>query len=138
METNNWLEKLDKFLDTEEGRKSMTDWLNKMELEKQREIRWADRMHERIKGNIDESIEHLIKWYDSDKYRDREWKMGFEPRERLFWVLWDVAKKYGREATENEWDVWGNMFTGNIYIFGSYAIQIMHGQGSVIKIDKIS
>ena len=136
METNYW-DKLDKFLDSEKGRKHMTDWLNKMELEKQHELRWADRMYERIKDNIDESIEHLNKWYDSDKYRDREYKKGYEPREQLLWVLFHVAEDYGRECTEQEAEQYANMFTGEIYILGSYAIQVMHGQGSVIRIDKI-
>lgn len=138
METNKQLQLLDNFLNSEEGKQSMKEYFDKIELEKQHSARWADRMYERIKDNIDESIEHLLKWYDSDRYRDREYKMCYEPRERLLWVLLDVAEKYGRPATEDEWEVYGNMFTNGIYIFGSYAIQIMVGQGSAIRIDKMN
>lgn len=137
METNKQLQLLRDHLNSEEGKRSIKEYFDKIELIEQHDARWADRMYERIKDNIDESIEHLLKWYDSDRYRNREYKMGYEPRERLLWVLLDVAEKYGRRATEDEWDIYGNTFTGMIYIFGSYAIQVMIGQGSVIRIDKM-
>ena len=94
-------------------------------------------MWNRIKDDIDGSIEHLDNWYESDKYRDREYKMGFEPREKLFWVLLGVAEKYGSEVGD-EYEIYANPFTGEMYKLGSYIIQVMHGQGSVIVIDKIS
>ena len=137
METNKQLQILSDYLDSEEGKLHMKEYFEKIELREQHCARWADRMYERIKDNIDESIEHMLRWYESDRYRDREYEMCYEPRERLLWVLFDVAEKYGRPATEDEWETYGNMFTGALHIFGSYAIQVMVGQGSVIRIDKI-
>lgn len=134
---NERLQAMDKFLNSEEGKQHMLDYFAKLELEKQHNDRWVDRMYERIKDNIDESIEHMLNWYESSKYRDREYKKSYEPREPLLWVLLDVAKKYGRPATEDEWEIYGNIFTGIIYVLGSYTIQIMHGQGSVIGVNKI-
>lgn len=95
------------------------------------------RMWDRIKDDVDGSIEHLLNWYESDKYRNREYSMGFEPREELLWMLSDVAEIHGSRCTKEEIDIYANVFTGSIYKLGSYIIQVMHGQGSVIRIDKI-
>jgi hypothetical protein len=99
--------------------------------------RWRDRMWDRIKDNVDESIETILKWYESDRYRDREYKMGIEPREQLLWVLLDVATVYGSDPSEEELEMFENTFTGEIAKIGSYVIQSLYGQGSAIRIDKI-
>jgi hypothetical protein len=99
--------------------------------------RWRDRMWDRIKDNVDESIERILKWYESDRYRDREYKMGIEPREQLLWVLLDVATVYGSDPSEEELEMFENTFTGEIAKIGSYVIQSLYGQGSAIRIDKI-
>jgi hypothetical protein len=99
--------------------------------------RWRDRMWIRIKDNVDESIETILKWYECDRYRDREYKMGIEPREQLLWVLLEVAIVYGSEPSEEELETFENTFTGEIAKIGSYVIQSLYGQGSAIRIDKI-
>jgi len=129
--------KFKEFLDSPEGQKSLEDFANKINREAEHRDVWTDRMWNRIKDNIDGSIEHMLNWYESDKYRDREYKMGFEPREDLLWILFNVAVKYGRECTQEEADVYANMFTGEMFVIGSHVIQVMHGQGSVIRIDKL-
>jgi hypothetical protein len=131
------IDKLRDFLDSEEGKKSMDEYFEKLQREELHLQRWVDRVWNRIKDDIDGSIEHLLNWYESDKYRDREYKMGFEPREQLLWVLLDVAQKHGRLCTEKEVEIYANMFTGGMYGLGSYIIQVMNGQGSVVRIDKI-
>lgn len=128
------IKKLRDFLDSEEGKKSMEKFALKIQREDEHKERWIDRMWDRIKDDIDGSIEHMCDWYESDKYRGREYKMGYEPRERLLWVLFGCAGKYGKECTD---DSYANMFTGEMYYLGSYVIQIMHGQGSALRIDKI-
>lgn len=131
------VEKLKEFLDTPEGQESIERFVEEQLLRDLHRQRWRDRTWERIKDNIDASIEHLLNWYGSDKYRDREYKKGYEPREALLWVLLSVAETHGKECTEEEIEMYANMFTGEIYKLGSYVIQVMHGQGSVIGIDKI-
>jgi hypothetical protein len=79
----------------------------------------------------------MLKWYNSDTYRDREYSKGYQPREELLWVLFGVAETQGEECTDEEVDLYANTFTRSIYKLGSYAIQIMDGQGSIIAIDKI-
>jgi len=99
--------------------------------------RWIDRMWDRIKDNVDESIEIILKWYESDRYKDREYNMGIQPREQLLWVLLDVATVYGSDPSEEELEMFENTFTGEISKIGSYVIQSLYGQGSAIRIDKI-
>lgn len=131
------LEKLLEFLESEEGQKSLEKFAEKMQREEEHETRWKNRMWERINRDVDGSIARLLTWYDSDRYRDREFKLGYEPREKLLWVLLKVAEHHGSECSEEEIDAYANPFTGEMYKLGSYIIQVMHGQGSVIRINKL-
>lgn len=128
---------LAEYLDSEEGRKDMEKYVEKLAKDLAHTDRWVDRMWERIKEDIDGSIDHMLKWYNSDTYRDREYDKGYQPREELLWVLFGVAEIHGEECTDEEVDLYANTFTRSIYKLGSYAIQIMDGQGSIIAIDKI-
>ena len=128
---------LAEYLDSEEGRKDMEKYVEKLAKKLAHTDRWVDRTWERIKGDLDGSIEHMLKWYNSDTYRDREYNKGYQPREELLWVLFGVAEIHGEECTDEEVDLYANTFTRSIYKLGSYVIQIMDGQGSIIAIDKI-
>ena len=128
---------LAEYLDSEEGRKDMEKYVEKLAKDLAHTDRWVDRMWERTKEDIDGSIDHMLKWYNSDTYRDREYDKGYQPREELLWVLFGVAENHGEECTDEEVDLYANTFTRSIYKLGSYAIQIMDGQGSIIAIDKI-
>jgi len=128
---------LAEYLDSEEGQKDMEKYVEKLAKDLAHTDRWVDRMWERIKEDIDGSIDHMLKWYNSDTYRDREYDKGYQPREELLWVLFGVAENHGEECTDEEVDLYANTFTRSIYKLGSYTIQIMDGQGSIIAIDKI-
>ena len=128
---------LAEYLDSEEGRKDMEKYVEKLAKDLAHTDRWVERMWERIQPDIDGSIDHMLKWYNSDTYRDREYDKGYQPREELLWVLFGVAENHGEECTDEEVDLYANTFTRSIYKLGSYTIQIMDGQGSIIAIDKI-
>ena len=131
------IEKINAFLDSPEGQKSLEKFAEKLKREQEHKDRWIDRMWGRIQSDIDGSIDHMLKWYNSDTYRDREYDKGYQPREELLWILFGVAETHGEECTDEEVDLYENTFTRSIYKLGSYAIQIMDGQGSIIAIDKI-
>lgn len=131
------IEKINAFFDSPEGQKSFEKFAEKLKREQEHKDRWTDRMWERIQSDIDGSIDRMLKWYNSDPYRDREYGKGYQPREELLWVLFGVAEIHGEECTDEEVDLYANTFTRAIYKLGSYAIQIMDGQGSIIAIDKI-
>jgi hypothetical protein len=128
---------LSEYLDSEEGQKDMEKYVEKLAKDLAHKDRWVERMWERIQPDIDGSIDHMLKWYNSDTYRDREYDKGYQPREELLWVLFGVAETHGEECTDKEVDLYANTFTRSIYKLGSYTIQIMDGQGSIIAIDKI-
>ena len=128
------VEKLRDFLDTEEGKKSIEEFGNKIKREEERKDRWIEKFKKLAESDIDAYLEKLIKKYDSDEYVRREYSLGYEPRESLLWIALGYAKKYCKECTDEKYL---NMFTGEAYCIGSYVIQVMHGQGSVIRIDKI-
>ena len=131
------IEQMKAYLDSDEGKLKAEKFFKKLELEQEHKHRWIDRVWNRIKDDIDGSIEHLLNWYYSDKYRDREYKKGYVPREELLWILLGAAEKYGSEVGD-DYEFYANPFTGEMFQLGSYIIQVMYGQGSAIRIDKIS
>jgi hypothetical protein len=128
------VEKLREFLDTEEGKKSIEEFGNKIKREEERKDRWIEKFKKLAESDIDAYLEKLIEKYDSDEYVRREYSLGYEPRESLLWIALGYAKKYCKECEDEKYL---NMFTGEAYYIGSYVIQVMNGQGSVVKIEKI-
>jgi len=126
--------KMMNFLDSEEGKKSIQEFGEKMKREDERRDRWIEKFKELAEPDIDSALSRMIKKYDSDEYVRREYSLGYEPREKLLWIAFNYAEKYCKECTDEKYL---NMFTGEAYYIGSYVIQVMNGQGSVIRIDKI-
>ncbi len=126
--------KMNDFFDSAEGQESIKQWKEKMESEDKRLADRIERFHNLYKDRIDEVMERLIARYDSDVYVNREYKLGYEPREPLNWFMLEYAKTHGR-ICDNE--KYYNDFTGEAHYIGSYVIQVMNGQGSVIRIDKV-
>ena len=131
---NDMLKKISDFLDSEEGKKSIEEFGEKMKREDERRDRWIEKFKELAEPDIDSALSRMIKKYDSDEYVRREYSLGYEPREKLLWIAFNYAEKYCKECTDEKYL---NMFTGSAYYIGSYVIQVMNGQGSVIRIDKI-
>lgn len=131
------MNKMKDFLESEEYEIAMEKWLTAKKKEMDLEEVWTDRMWDRIKNNLDTSIQKIIDWYSSDRYRDREYGLGYEPRESLFWILIKVAEKYGQECDDHEIEKYGNTFTVEIFKLGSYVIQLIQGQGAMILVEKI-
>jgi hypothetical protein len=127
------LEELRAFLASEEGQKSLEEFSIKMQADAEYRGRQVERFKKYSEGQLDEVLQKIIDKYDSDKYVNSEYSKGYEPREELLWVAFNYATEY---CTPCEDEKYLNMFTGDAYYIGSYVIQIMHGQGSVIKIEK--
>lgn len=133
------IDRFKEFMESKEGEESINKYVEKIQKGREHRNRWVEKMKSRIENNIDSAVEKLLYWYESDKYRDREYKMGYQPRESLLWVLFNYAVMYGEEIQEDSelYETYGNCFTGGMFKIGSYVIQTMHGQGSIISIDKI-
>lgn len=127
------LEEFKKYMESEEGKKSVEEYFGKLQRDGDRVDQWVEKLKSNYENNIDDLIEKLINKYYSDEYKKREYSLGYEPRESLFWLVWSYAEKYCEQCNDVNYY---NMFTSNAYYIGSYVIQVMNGQGSVIKIEK--
>lgn len=90
-------------------------------------------------GDRESFIEFLNKVevkYSSDEYYYRWMNRGIEPEQALYWFLFDYASIYGRECSDAEWARYGSTFTGELFYIHGYYFQVMHGQGSIVGIDK--
>ncbi len=131
---NQQLELLKKHLESDEGKASMKRFVEKMTNRYTVRQRWVEKIHTYYGNDIDSLTDKLMDKYYSDVYRDREYeKCNCEPREPLLWLLMEYAETYGKKCKNKKYY---NDFTGVAYYLGSYVIQTMHGQGSVIRIDK--
>ena len=131
----NLLDKLTAFLETEEGQRSLEEFGKKLNQEAEYRGRQVERFKKYAEHRLDEVLEKIIAKYDSDKYVRHEYRLGYEPRETLLWVALNYAEEYCKPCEDPQY---ANPFTGDMYWIGSYVIQVMHGQGSVIKIEKIN
>ena len=128
------LEKIESYLNSEEGENYIEEWSKQMIVYNKHRDRWIQKIESKYGKNIDNLIEKLTSKYYSEEYIDREYKIGVQPRDPLLWLLFEYAEK-NCEICENE--KYLNQFTGEAYYIGSYVIQVMHGQGSIIKIEKV-
>jgi hypothetical protein len=129
------LDKLTALLETEEGQRYLEEFGKKLEQEEDYRDRQVERFKQYTEGRLDEVLEKIIDKYDSDEYVRREYRLGYEPRETLLWVAFNYAEEYCKPCEDPQY---ANTFTGSMYTIGSYVIQVMHGQGSVVKIEKIN
>lgn len=136
---DNMLQRLIDHLNTEEGKKSVDDYFDRIIQQEKIEDSQIDRFH--IKYNTPEKfsyiVEKILKKYRSKEYVNREYGLGRMPNEELLFFLYNYAKKYGREATDEEFETHGNCFTADLYIIHDYCFNIMNGQGTIIKVEKL-
>jgi hypothetical protein len=134
IEVNKKLEKLKAFLASEEGQKKLEELAITMDLDNKHRLRWVERFKKYSEGRLDEVLEKIINKYGSDEYVRSEYSRGYQPREELLWVAYEFATHYCLPCEDEKYL---NSFTADAYYIGSYVIQLMNGQGSVIKIQNI-
>ena len=117
------VDNIKKWFESEEGKASLERSRIEHEKRKAHEERWLEKFKTWAEPDMNAAIEKLMKWYDSDKYVRREYKLGYEPRKTLLWFAWDYARKY---CTPCDDENYFNTFTGDAYYIGDYVIQIMH------------
>jgi|688.fasta_scaffold745218_3 hypothetical protein len=130
------LNQLRDWLDSPEGQESIIKFGEKLKKEEETKKRYVQYIHDKFSENIGDIIQKLVDKYDSNEYVNREYKLGYQPRESLLWVMLTYAKEYGTEFTKLEYDKYANMFTGEMFYLGDWVFEVMHGQGSVINVYK--
>ena len=128
--TVKWLKE---HLESEEGRESIRRYAQKIYNKEMVRRRWVQKFKDRYENDLGTILEKLIAKYDSDEYVNREHKLGYEPRQPLFDLVWDYAQEYCKEYRGKKHLT---PFTVGAYNIGSYVIQLLSGQGSYIRIDK--
>lgn len=120
----------------------MDKFVNKLIIEetiRSSQIERLDSYFKKDPENYKKLIEEIIKKYSSESYKNKEYKLGYEPRESLYDLLFDYSQKYCRPASKAEIHKYGNYFTTGSYVINEeYFIHLMIGQGSVIQIEKMS
>jgi len=125
--------KIKEFYDSVEGQAELDSWVTQIANEKNILNKQLARFHTKYHDNLDFVIERVSQKYNNKVYREKEYNLGYEPREPLYWFLFAYAEKY---CVVCEDDNHTNYFTRIAYYIGSYVIQVMDGQGSVVRLEK--
>jgi len=137
MDVDKLIEKFERILNSPEGKASTEAYWDKYRRDQEHTAKWVEKLKNQYGNNMDSIIEKFLDKYESKKYRDKEYKQGYEPREKLLWLVWEYAVKYGEECPDDIYNIYANSFTGDMFIVGSYVIQIMYGQGAALRFDKL-
>ena len=128
----NIVESLKKYLESDE-------YKQRLEEENKRELflnswkdKWIEKIHSLTVEQRADVIRKCIKKYDSDEYKDKEYKKGRFPENTLFYILDDYAEKYGEPLyIEND------VCISKYLIDEKFIIECVYGQASVINVTEI-
>ena len=125
-------EGLKKYLESDEYKKRFEEETQKQSFLGQWKERWIEKLHNLTVGQRIELIRKCIKKYDSDEYKDKEYKKGRFPENTLFYILDDYAEKYGEPLyIEND------VCISKYLLDGKFIIECICGQGSAINVTEI-
>lgn len=126
------------YLDSEKGKKDTLEYFERLKKIKKIAELQIDRFHSKYGNNLDFIIDKIVQRYDSSEYRDREYKIGVEPREPLKWFLFEYAQIYGVRIDNFElYAEYINVFTSEAFLLNNWILTCMNGQGSFISVEKI-
>lgn len=134
------LDRLKAFYDSPEGQKHLEEYVKKINDEQAILNSQIERFWSKYQNRLTEIVEKVLAKYGNHKYRDLWYNRGIEPPEPLLFFLYDVAKQYGREFTEDEYRAKAEagrlMFTADIWVLGEWEFELIIGQGSAILVNK--
>ena len=94
--------------------------------------RYIKKLHSLTSDERYALINKIYNKYNSKAYKDREYALGYEPREDLYDIIFRYAVIYGTPDTENV----NRYFPEERYIIdGKIAISQIYGQGTVTHIE---
>ena len=125
------------YLESEEGSRDIDNYFNSIRKKEEIINNRILKIHDKYDNIINGLIDKVISKYNSEKYYFKETSIGYEPRNKLFWLIKDYFIEYGRECTEEEYEKYGNMFTRDMYCYKGHIAHVMDGQGSVVSVFKI-
>lgn len=115
------------------------EFWEEIEKRESRRIEFYERYVKKImslpKKKREELIQKIINKYDSDEYVKREYRLGYQPRETLFSIIYYWAANYGQEI-ENEDE--NDYFPVERYIVDdNIKVVAIYGQGTKINVSII-
>jgi hypothetical protein len=132
---NNILEKLEAFLETEEGKESIRKFGEKLKKERIFEERWVNRLINTLQNKTDEELSILFWAFDKhqEKRRDILYSQYVDGQTSLYNPLLKVFERLGIEALE---DAYG-MFSSAIFDWRGYRMESYCGQGCFYSLTKL-
>ena len=130
------VDKLKKFLETEEGKELIKRWQKKQEfLDKWKEekLAWFDSIGPERRSHY---IQKVIDKYSSKSYKDRWYDRGCFPQEELYFWIFEYAYKYGkcwRALSEEIGPGYDSKF-----VFDNWKVILYNGQGSIVYIKPVT
>lgn len=124
------------FLDTEEGRKSIREFAEELNREREYYNRLSDKIHNLSFEQRKSLVDKIKAKYNSDAYKDRWYnhpKGPREPQEGLYWLAYEYAMRYGKDYDDGYID-----FVSECRLVDDYfVVSRFDGQGSFIRIQTI-
>lgn len=129
---NKWLENLKNYLESEEGKKVSEEYFNKLNIQEKILESQIERFVKKYSNNFSIIVDKIIEKYNSREYVLREYRCGYQPRESLYFFLFEMVRKYGISSEFN------GDFCIEAYNYQNYHFELWNGQGSCIIINKIN
>ncbi len=129
-DTNNLLERLRAFLETEEGKQSIKDFHRSFEIRDIQTERVSKYMKTLSEEELIEKFLLFLKW--EEEYEEMMYKRGIQTGSHIFHCLTKVAENEGKKLQiRNDED-----FVYNKFIWKGYSFLLFVGQGSFWRIKK--
>lgn len=128
-------EDFDKFVNSEEGQKSLEELAEKWAKEDEFAKRWKNRIKNFLKQQTEENLEELFEKFHkhAEKRRDILWKQHYDGETSLYNPLFGAIKKLGKKSKRKRY----NVFTTAMYDWKGYQIESYCGQGCFHSLSKI-
>ena len=131
-------EKAKAYMESEEGKKSIKEYFNKLELKDKILEGRLLRVNGYLENNSLDKLMDRLKKDNGDEWSDKCYKRGYQPYPtNLFSLMISYANGYGKEPTEEE-DMDPNEygFLSSEYILENYKFQTFCGQGCFDRVLK--
>lgn len=119
---------------------NMKSYFDDIMFEEKNKAKWISRLHDLSISNLEKWVDAAIAKYSSQKYKNKEYRLGRSPRKDLYWLFLDYIVKYGQDLHEIDVRIDINNdcpFPNVKYIFDKYSISCMYGQETSIDIVKL-
>lgn len=131
------VERLQEFMDSEEGKASVSKWALEMQMKQKIKEYQIVRLKKMFtdQASFDDLVTRIIARH-TEEYRDSCYAKGYMPQpQNLLYCLFDLAEEEGTESPEG-YDSFTQNWPTMIFEYMGWGFTITHGQGSVCSVYK--